>query len=285
MKEGYFEPRGISYRINEMRPGLALVFIHGLSGSISAWYEYEAKFGSRYTMLAIDLRGHGLSLRPKKFHAYHPQGLAEDVAALLAHLGIHEYVLITHSLGTLVGLELSLMRERHAPMIIMSPNYGIRAILTRRVFHPFLAICSALFNHSFRVRNPRFRTDYAHYKGTGDYNVRRIFADIRNTTLRVYIFCLVQVYAHNKDDAWKLINAPVHIIHGRHDKIIPVENARALSAIIPSAKITILEDSNHILVLNNVEEVSTIISTFIDTLVREMAFGVESSTVDMPESS
>jgi len=45
MKESYFSKNNIYYRINEFQPGRpTLVFIHGLSGSSSAWLEYEKKF-------------------------------------------------------------------------------------------------------------------------------------------------------------------------------------------------------------------------------------------------
>ena len=66
MQEYIFQPKKIYYRKNDFRPDCpTLVFIHGISGSSSAWLLYEKKFKDQYNILTFDLRGHGNSWKPK----------------------------------------------------------------------------------------------------------------------------------------------------------------------------------------------------------------------------
>ena len=112
------------------------------------------------------------------------------------------------------------------------------------------------------------RTHYPPFRNTGDWNVRRIAVDVWNAGIRTYIYCTLQVYAYDDDRKWKSIRTPTRIVHGRHDHVVPVENAVALKEMLPEAKLIILEKGNHILVLNYVDEVSKIIFEFLETLIK-----------------
>lgn len=62
MQEYIYSPKKIFYKKNEFKPGRpALVFVHGLSDSSSAWLPYEKKFEAQSNILTFDLRGHGYS--------------------------------------------------------------------------------------------------------------------------------------------------------------------------------------------------------------------------------
>ena len=80
MKEFYFKENHIYYRMNDFKPDRkTLVFVHGMSGSSSAWIEYEEKFSKEYNVLTYDLRGHGKSHRYKKFNDYEIDKFTEDL--------------------------------------------------------------------------------------------------------------------------------------------------------------------------------------------------------------
>ncbi len=57
----------INYKIHKNKNDLYLVFLHGLGGNLYAWNEIRTIMHKKnYSTLAIDLRGHGESFRPKK---------------------------------------------------------------------------------------------------------------------------------------------------------------------------------------------------------------------------
>jgi len=105
--------------------------------------------------------------------------------------------------------------------------------------------------------------DYSKYKNTGDWNIRRMSADIRNTGLRVFLYCLKQSYEFDRKGFLGSINIPVLIIHGKKDTIFPVKNSIIMAERINDFRLILLENADHIIVLNNFPEVSKAIENFI----------------------
>ncbi|MEO3869203.1 alpha/beta hydrolase [Nonomuraea sp. B12E4] len=77
-----------------------LVLIHGRSANHNDWNGITQHFAARYHVFAPDLRGHGASGHPGD---YPLPGMAEDIVALLDHLGLPRVTLIAHSLGAVVA--------------------------------------------------------------------------------------------------------------------------------------------------------------------------------------
>lgn len=97
---------GIALAYEEAGRGApALVFVHGLACHRGFWAEQVKHFSRHYRVLAVDLRGHGDSDAPEQ--RYTMQLLADDVAWMCSQLGIERPVVVGHSLGGLVGLELA----------------------------------------------------------------------------------------------------------------------------------------------------------------------------------
>ena len=99
--------------------------------------------------------------------------------------------------------------------------------------------------------------------GSGDWNPRRMYADIRNTTLRVYLFCLSYIYGFNFDNHWGDLTLPVLIVHGKNDSIVPLRNVENLAKEVRQSQLKILDTANHVLILNNTVEVCGIIGDFL----------------------
>lgn len=268
MKESFFEERGIYYRANEFKTQRkTLVFLHGLSGSSSAWVQYEKAFESEYNIVTLDLRGHGKS-RKYLFHsAYNPELMVDDVFALLKHLSVESCVIVGHSFGTLLALFALHKNPRlfHAA-IFLSPTFGA----SRAWWIPFARVLAILYSSlslilPFREEG-RGHVDYARLIPTGDWSLRRIVQDIHNTTLRVYLFCMTHIYGYDRIDWWRELRMPVLIVHGKQDTVIPVANALILAHEIPGAKLILLEDANHILPLNNFDAVRAELKNFFESL-------------------
>lgn len=265
MKEYFFEKCGIAYRKNEFLSGRqTLVFIHGLSGSASAWFPYEKIFGEKSNLLTLDLRGHGKSGKPKKYADYEIEKSAGDVYELLQHLRIETCILVSHSYGALVALEfLVAHQEKVSATIFLSPTAFLgktRWSLPVLTVGRGIALLSRLLPFHSRIRG---RVDYSLYLPTGDWDLRRVPRDIYNTSVRVYLYCLVQAYAKNYDLVWKNVRIPTLIMHGTTDSYIPFAHSVRLSKEILGSKLVLLENANHIIVLNNVPEVSENIETFL----------------------
>jgi pimeloyl-ACP methyl ester carboxylesterase len=97
---------GIALAYEEAGQGApSLVFVHGLACHRGFWAAQVKHFSRHYRVLAVDLRGHGDSDAPEQ--RYTMQLLADDVAWMCSQLGIERPVIVGHSLGGLVALELA----------------------------------------------------------------------------------------------------------------------------------------------------------------------------------
>ncbi|HET9823645.1 MAG TPA: alpha/beta hydrolase [Burkholderiaceae bacterium] len=81
----------------------AIVLLHGLASNLTRWSEFVEHTGlaSRWTLVRVDLRGHGESVTRG------PIGLerwSNDLAAVLRQEGLSEAVFVGHSLGAQVAL-------------------------------------------------------------------------------------------------------------------------------------------------------------------------------------
>ncbi|RMF88716.1 MAG: alpha/beta fold hydrolase, partial [Nitrospinota bacterium] len=79
--------------------GFPLVLAHGYCTSIQMWKHQIPVFARRYTVIAYDARGHGLSTVPAGKEHYTLSKLVEDLYGLLRFLGISEAYIAGHSMG------------------------------------------------------------------------------------------------------------------------------------------------------------------------------------------
>ena len=87
-------------------PGLhPLIILHGLFGSSKNWQSVATLLSENYQVYALDLRNHGES-----FHSasHSIADMVEDVLRFIEFQQVVEPVLIGHSMGGLVGMQLAL---------------------------------------------------------------------------------------------------------------------------------------------------------------------------------
>ncbi|MBB4568407.1 alpha/beta fold hydrolase [Rhizobium leucaenae] len=84
---------------NEDAP--SIVFIHGWSQNHLCWKnQYESMLAADFRLVALDLRGHGMSDAPLEAEHYtQPQLWAEDIAAIIDQLNLGRPVLVGWSYG------------------------------------------------------------------------------------------------------------------------------------------------------------------------------------------
>ncbi|MCP5082237.1 MAG: alpha/beta fold hydrolase, partial [Alphaproteobacteria bacterium] len=104
----------------EEAPGGAppIVLVHGLGCDHSFMAPQFEAFAGNHRIVTIDLRGHGSSDKPQQ--AYTIPAFAEDLAWGLHALALEQAVVVGHSMGGAVGLELAAKRpEQLAGLVVL----------------------------------------------------------------------------------------------------------------------------------------------------------------------
>jgi len=92
---------------------ITLLFVHGSYIDQTYWKKQTAFFSADYTVVTLDLPGHGQSGTERK--NWSVAGFAEDVVAVIKELNLQNVILIGHSLGA--GINLIAATMHTAPVL------------------------------------------------------------------------------------------------------------------------------------------------------------------------
>lgn len=95
----------------------AIVLVHGGCCTLSDWRAQIGCLSAEFTVLAMDLRGHGRSTGTAG--TFSVPRWAEDVAALIEALAIGPAVIVGHSLGTRIAAEAVSRRPGNAAALVL----------------------------------------------------------------------------------------------------------------------------------------------------------------------
>ena len=102
--------------------GDSLILLHGLFGAADNWHTIATRLADRFTVIVPDLRNHGQS--PHSEEMNYPV-MAVDVAELIGSLGLDDSLMLGHSMGGKVAMQLALTQPRLVRKLIvadMSPR-------------------------------------------------------------------------------------------------------------------------------------------------------------------
>lgn len=106
---------------NDQRP--VLLFVHGLSSSLSFWDLELSSFDADYRVVALDLPGFGASGRPDA--PYTPPWYADVVLAFADTLGIERFTWVGHSMGGQIGITAALAHPERFERLVLAAPAGI----------------------------------------------------------------------------------------------------------------------------------------------------------------
>ncbi len=118
-------PNNLNYEIAGDRLSRAVLFLHGFMGSSADWGEVMATLGDRTFRIAVDLPGHGASLKLAP-DTYTVEGAARAVIGILEGLEVVRPLVAGYSMGGRLALYLALRYpHRCAGLFLESASPGL----------------------------------------------------------------------------------------------------------------------------------------------------------------
>jgi long-chain acyl-CoA synthetase len=109
--------------VSPERPQRTIVFIHGFGGKAEQWQYQMQKFAMDNRVIALDLRGHGLSDKPAT--GYDMPRLQLDLETVLTQLKVSTpFVLVGHSFGGAVVTDYAINHPDHVEKLILIATAG-----------------------------------------------------------------------------------------------------------------------------------------------------------------
>ncbi|MGB3834584.1 MAG: acetoin dehydrogenase dihydrolipoyllysine-residue acetyltransferase subunit [Mesorhizobium sp.] len=205
------------------RQGDRIVFLHGFGSDGPSWQPLLAALGSDFNAILVDLPGHGRSPLPQ--HGPSVNEMAEAVALALDDAGIDDFHLIAHSLGGAIALVLA-ARGRHAirSLTLIAPaglgpdiNGGFVSGLVRATRPESLAPWLSKLFHDASLASPAF---------VAATMQARFNASLRDAQTHIAEAVFPDgTQAADLRHVIKGIAAPLKIVWGEQDRIIPMQHA------------------------------------------------------------
>jgi 3-oxoadipate enol-lactonase len=241
-----------------------LVLIHGFPFSSAIWRPQLDAAPDGWRLIAPDLRGFGGS-GPLTGNRLPMDLLAQDVAGLLAHLGIRGAVFCGHSMGGYVTFAVM----RRAPGLVR----GLVLSDTR-------ASADTAEGRQGRLKNAK----HVHAHGTAalvDAMVPRLIGAatranlphveqelraVMDTATGPAVVAALLGMAERPDSTPQLrsINMPTQLIVGAQDEITPPGDARLLARAIPGAQLEVIENAAHLPSLEQPAAFNRVLGAFLD---------------------
>ncbi len=227
----------------------SLIFIHGSGGDHSLWSLQYAKLHEHYNIVAVDLPGHG-----------HSQGSGESevgnyclwVRKLLDASHLKNSILVGHSLGAAITLQFALNYPQEIKGIV-----PVGGGLTMPV-NPSLL--------EFLKTNPPEAIDLICKLSLAKENRPRFFDPLKKSLSRANTDVLYDdLSACNKLDLTSQISkiiAPVLVICGAEDKMMPPDFSRQIAGGIGGAKLCLIEDAGHMVMMETPKEFNEALNKF-----------------------
>jgi pimeloyl-ACP methyl ester carboxylesterase len=236
------------------RDGPALVLIHGSNASLHTWEPWVKRLGGDYRIITLDLPGHGLT-------GQHPGGVydypvfVDVVDKVMAKLGVERAVIGGNSMGGGVTWMYALAHPEKTDGVLLVDAAGAPQWKAKSVPIGFRLARTPVINKLMLYISPRsifeksLKASVSVQSVADAATVDRYwelnrFPGNREATLQRF------AYAHNNHPATKAqlaaIKAPVMIMWGEEDGLIPVTSAKWFASALPSAKMVIYPKVGHL---------------------------------------
>jgi pimeloyl-ACP methyl ester carboxylesterase len=210
------------------------------------WRHWLATLGERHTVVRYDERGCGLS--DSEAGDLSLETWVADLEAVVDAAGLDRFALVGMSQGAAVAVAYAAEHPERITDLVLYGGYarGRRHRDQRREEDAVIAAIRAGWN----TVDPTFRRVFsALFLPHGTPEQMAWYEELlRSSTSPETAMRLVE--ARGSLDVRRLapeVRARTLVIHARDDRVVPVEEGRLLAALIPDARLVLLDSANHIL--------------------------------------
>lgn len=251
---------GISIAFATLGDGPPLVWCPGIYSHVDMEWRIEARrnwyerLGEFVQLIRFDKRGTGLSQRDR--YEYSPDILVADLEAVVDHLGLKEFILGGMVLGGAVAILYAARHpERVSRLIIYGSGSRGTDFYSRKELAPLLSMARS---------NWPMAATLASSLATGvvSEEVRRADDSYVRAAIDGGTFARLLELSYSLDlrPVLPKVSAPALVLHRRGDRVIPVDIARELAALLPNSRFVALEgDSNLPFYGDSVETIEAIV--------------------------
>ncbi len=241
--------------------GQPMVILHGLLGTLDNWITLGRQFSENFTVYLVDLRNHGLSPHSEEF-TY--DAMMEDVLELFEAEGIEKPILLGHSMGGKVAMNLALNSPESIEKLIV-------ADIDAKAYHvQHEQILNGLNALPIDKISSRKEADDELAKYVDEFEIRQFLLKNLDRTSAGFSWKMnLPVITRDIEKVGveigkgQSVDLPTLFIRGANSNYIKDENWNALKEKFPKAELKTIENAGHWLHAEQPEEFYKIVMDFV----------------------
>ena len=278
-------PDGADLYVEEAGPmsSKGAVFIHGSALRTDVWH-YQMPGVGDHRLVFFDLRGHGRS-QPKGEQDFTIENLARDIEAVIEDSELKEVVLVGHSVGGMIALQMAGSRtdwlgSRIKGLVLLNTTYrpaydtsiggAVVSKVERVIRHPIDTLGG--HHHSIeRLRKIVRPTDsvflavaFAAFGPRASAKQIDFTYDMTSDTSADVLFDLVKSYRdYDVTDKLGDLTVPALVLAGSHDRLTVPKASEYLAQHLPKAELQVFENCGHMTMLERHDDFNAMLDRFL----------------------
>ncbi len=239
-----------------------VLLVHGLGGSsIGEWYRVGPRLADDHRVVLVDHRNHGLSARTTE--RFDISDLADDLAGVVAALGLGPITVVGYSMGGAVAQELAHRHRWAVRRLVLIGAFATHPPRVRRARQVATWLIRA-WERLTGVGSPETRALYLRWTGAVDVDHARWLWE--ETHRRDPEAGAVSSYALLRFDSTPWIgrlDVPALVIVPVQDQLVPAAWQYDLAARLPDAELVELADARHEAPWTHPESIARAVAEFV----------------------
>jgi pimeloyl-ACP methyl ester carboxylesterase len=261
---------GTKLYFEETGSGTPVIFVHEFAGDLRSWEPQMRHFGRRHRAIAYNARGYPPSDVPEQPSSYGQARAADDILAVLDHLGIDRAHVVGLSMGGFATLHFGFRHAGRARSLVVGGcGYGAEPGQRERLQAEAAAIAGALQREGmerfaaryaygptrvqFENKDPRGFAEFAHalaeHSALGSANTQ-----IGVQGARPSLYDLVE--------DMQALQVPTLVLTGDEDWPC-LQPALLMKRSIPSAALAVMPNCGHTINLEDPDEFNRLVGAFL----------------------
>lgn len=250
---------------HDIGEGFPVVMLHGSGPGVSSWANWNKVFPllkDDFRVIAPDMVGFGFTERPKDA-VYNMNVWVQQTIDLFDALKIEKANLVGNSFGGALALSMAILYPERINKLVLMGSMGVSFPITYGLdrvwgYTPSLANMEELleiftYDHSFANKD----LTKSRYEGSIQPGFQESFSSMFPAPRQKGVEGMASNQNYIRD-----IEHQTLIIHGREDRVIPIETSLELVQLIKNSQLHVFGKCGHWTQIEHTEEFATLVKNF-----------------------